>query len=476
MNINALLQKTIVVNDILHENNISILCLTETKLDPNDTLLSIPGYKLLRKDRQRGGGGVAILIRNDIAFKIIDVQGVETTESKLEILTIQIQVRKYKSLLISTVYRPKFQVSNNDILTLEHFFRELSSCKHTFFACGDFNIHIEKKHDNSTKKFLSLLSRLDLCEIINKPTRNATHLDLIITNDKSHSLQTDTFHGLSDHEGIFVQKSLSTIKPDRKTITFRNYRHINLCEFAQAVISNPDLDDLSNSSIDEDCTKFITVHRTIYDQFAPVRKKTIRDNLTNLYISDHTNSLKRFRNKLLEANRRSPNDTNRLRIRTLDKLIKTAIHNDTKYKLENEIRTKGIWNIRNILLRKTKPFETQFDPNVLNNHFCSISNEPINITCPPKPVQCNFEAGFKLHSISVGEMIRSYKKLNNRLRSSEDQSGLAPIMLSHGGSLNSQVASEGGCGTEWPGFNSRWEWVFFSAHPSFPHSATTVGI
>jgi hypothetical protein len=44
------------------------------------------------------------------------------------------------------------------------------------------------------------------------------------------------------------------------------------------------------------------------------------------------------------------------------------------------------------------------------------------------------------------------------------------------GSLNSQVASEGGCGTEWPGFNSRWEWVFFSAHPSFPHSATTVGI
>jgi exonuclease III len=92
MNINALLQKTIVDDDILHKNNISILCLTETKLDPNDTLLSIPGYNLLRKDRQRGGGGVAILIRNDIVFKIIDVQGVETTDSKLEILTSNLSI------------------------------------------------------------------------------------------------------------------------------------------------------------------------------------------------------------------------------------------------------------------------------------------------------------------------------------------------------------------------------------------------
>jgi hypothetical protein len=50
------------------------------------------------------------------------------------------------------------------------------------------------------------------------------------------------------------------------------------------------------------------------------------------------------------------------------------------------------------------------------------------------------------------------------------------ILEYYWGSLNSRVASEGGCGTEWPGFNSRWEWVFFSAHPSFPHSTTIAGI
>jgi hypothetical protein len=69
--------------------------------------------------------------------------------------------------------------------------------------------------------------------------------------------------------------------------------------------------------------------------------------------------------------------------------------------------------------------------------------------------------------------------LEQDLKFRRNRSGLQMYILGSDpvrGSLNSQVASEGGCGTEWPGFNSRWEWVFFLAHLSFPHSATTGGI
>ena len=48
--------------------NISVLRITETKLDNtvSNEELKIDGYKLLRSDRNRNGGGVACFIKNNI--------------------------------------------------------------------------------------------------------------------------------------------------------------------------------------------------------------------------------------------------------------------------------------------------------------------------------------------------------------------------------------------------------------------------
>jgi hypothetical protein len=158
-------------------------------------------------------------------------------ESKLEILTIQIQVRKFNSLIISTVYRPKFDISLNDTLALENYFRELMSRKHKFFACGDCNIHFNKKHDAGVKRFLPLLKRLDLEELIQKPTRNNAHLDLIITNDKSTELTADTVHGLSDHMGIFVTKHIPSKASVDFITVFGSKLLANCCKSMYAIIS-----------------------------------------------------------------------------------------------------------------------------------------------------------------------------------------------------------------------------------------------
>ena len=52
---------------------VDILAINETHLDGSfsDSAVSIPGYSLERKECKRNGGGVALYIRNSIAYEII---------------------------------------------------------------------------------------------------------------------------------------------------------------------------------------------------------------------------------------------------------------------------------------------------------------------------------------------------------------------------------------------------------------------
>ena len=55
----------------MRENKIDILALNETKLDSKteDEQVSIPGYTVLRCDRNSHGGGMAIYLRDTLNFE-----------------------------------------------------------------------------------------------------------------------------------------------------------------------------------------------------------------------------------------------------------------------------------------------------------------------------------------------------------------------------------------------------------------------
>ena len=83
---------------------LDILALRETRLDNTftDSAVSIEGYSLVRRDRCRSGGGVAIYVRNVIDYKIRS----DLSDPDLEFLCIQIQKPKAKPFLLSNWYRP----------------------------------------------------------------------------------------------------------------------------------------------------------------------------------------------------------------------------------------------------------------------------------------------------------------------------------------------------------------------------------
>ena len=104
LNIRSLIKHIDQFRYFLKEKQFDIICLNETLLDEtiNDHEVNIEGYDIVRKDRNRNGGGVAIYVRSTINYMIraeFDTGGLET-------ITVEISKPKSKPFIINCVYRP----------------------------------------------------------------------------------------------------------------------------------------------------------------------------------------------------------------------------------------------------------------------------------------------------------------------------------------------------------------------------------
>ena len=70
LSINSLLPKICELRLLAHKLEPFVIGVTESKLDNTvlDGEIFIEGYKIIRSDRNRRGGGVACYIRNDVYF------------------------------------------------------------------------------------------------------------------------------------------------------------------------------------------------------------------------------------------------------------------------------------------------------------------------------------------------------------------------------------------------------------------------
>ena len=69
LNINGITNKIDEVKEMLGKGMFDILFIAESKIDPttSTTLLAQPGFRLVRRDRKKGGGGLLVYIRADLS-------------------------------------------------------------------------------------------------------------------------------------------------------------------------------------------------------------------------------------------------------------------------------------------------------------------------------------------------------------------------------------------------------------------------
>lgn len=86
--------------------NVGVICVTESWLDSSirDTEIEISNYVVVRKDRNRHGGGIYAFVRSDINFIITEC--LDSEQEDIEVILLDIRLPKTKPLLLGVCYRP----------------------------------------------------------------------------------------------------------------------------------------------------------------------------------------------------------------------------------------------------------------------------------------------------------------------------------------------------------------------------------
>jgi len=104
LNVCSIRNKVHELNYLITENTIHILAVSETHLDDTvlDTEISIDGYNIFRRDRNKHGGGIALYIRNNFPVTLCS----EFISDNLESLWVKVHLPHLKPVLVGCCYRP----------------------------------------------------------------------------------------------------------------------------------------------------------------------------------------------------------------------------------------------------------------------------------------------------------------------------------------------------------------------------------
>ena len=179
--------KTETVKDCCEEEEIDILCITETWQkeigdEPIMNQMKPLGYELKTFPRKyRTGGGIAFLYKSTITVTVGTCQQEHTS---FEAAGLNINLGS-KTCLLVCIYRPeRIQKKKIPVATFINdftaFAADLRQRNEMVIMTGDFNFHMDVLSNPEAEKLRTCLGDLDLIQYVDKPTHIGGHtLDLV---------------------------------------------------------------------------------------------------------------------------------------------------------------------------------------------------------------------------------------------------------------------------------------------------------
>ena len=139
-------------------------------------------YHIFRKDRNNQGGGVALLIRNDLTCSEIEIE-----TGPLEILCLNIKGNR-SNIIVVCCYKPS--VADVHLLApLKKVIKCLTAKKLPILLMGDFNLpditwdRLTSPTSKAQSVFLNMFISFGLYQKVLEPTRGSAILDLLFVNE-----------------------------------------------------------------------------------------------------------------------------------------------------------------------------------------------------------------------------------------------------------------------------------------------------
>ena len=251
INCRSMTHKLSEISELANKSEASIIALTETWLDSNlESTIHINGYTYLGKSRTGGrGGGVGLLINNNLKFHHFSTKGCPGEHKTYESLFIRLTLTK-SSPVVGVIYRPPGQNLKEFNEEIDELLTGIKSSSKEVILLGDFNIDLLKINEhNDSSNFHNYLAAHHFLPIITRPTRitsdTSTLIDNIFSNAWSKLIEAFIFiSDISDHLPICARFSLETIPPknsrNKKT---RMAKEDNLTKFT-SILEDENWDDI----------------------------------------------------------------------------------------------------------------------------------------------------------------------------------------------------------------------------------------
>ena len=286
LNVNRLVNKLDHVKELVHKHSFDILTLSETWLAPNilDNEITIPGYSLVRKDRQcltkSCGGGVLIFVRDGIPFVVMS----DLIKHNFECLWVEIKRPKCKRMILCCSYRPDDGNIDGFISNLADSLNYIDTENSEIVLVGDFNIDYSTKNQ-LRRKLDEFALQHSLSQIICKPTRvtenSSTTIDLMFVNNTHRVVQSDVLQSsISDHSIVFCTIKGGVKKLPPKLLEYRCFKSYNKEAFLRDLSNLPWSIIESANDVDDAVFLWEGLFNSIANDHAPIKSKRVKGTKT----------------------------------------------------------------------------------------------------------------------------------------------------------------------------------------------------
>ena len=204
--------------------------INESKLDlvDSDRLVNLEGYNIVRRDRNKHGGGVCFYLRNTITFS----SQYQLENNDLELIALEIQKPNSCPFLIATWYRPP-KTPLDYLKKFEMFLNEADARYSEIYILGDLNCNIlSNPLEVHTTHLLDSIVDYQLAQLIKEPTRvnakSQTLIDVFITNKEDNNSHSGVYTlSINDHNLIYAVRKIGLPRGQPKFIQSRNFKHFN---------------------------------------------------------------------------------------------------------------------------------------------------------------------------------------------------------------------------------------------------------
>ena len=241
---------------------------------------TIPGFHApLRLDRTGHGGGVAVWVKEDLAYEHLTMIDC----GPHEVIWLSIKINSRKKLVIGAVYRPG-SLSGHDISLLEYLDDQLDDIRkhgsHILMA-GDFNVHSESWL-SSTKTTPAGDYTEEICtahglqQHVKFATRGANRLDLVLS-DLGNQVSVTSTNPIGNSDHITLLTTINT-RPFREKRTVRQVWRYDRADWGRLrkFLKDADWNNIISDDPEAACAAVTATISEGMCQFIPSKKLVTR--------------------------------------------------------------------------------------------------------------------------------------------------------------------------------------------------------